>query len=159
MAREWHAECCAEGLWLKHCAIQYAPICGSRIAQDYHISVTVRAIAQAVSRRLSTGSAWVRLKITNLWLRIWHLSRFSTSTTVSPANSNSVNYLMFINHPIIEAIDLQFLYCCVCISYSGNLFTKPLPSNDRLFCHHYFSFQVSSHIGFKKFYRDTQTAT
>jgi hypothetical protein len=25
----------------------------------------------------------------------------------------------------------QFFYCCVCIRYRGNVFTEPLPSNDR----------------------------
>jgi hypothetical protein len=25
----------------------------------------------------------------------------------------------------------QFFYCCVCISCRGNVFTEPLPSNDR----------------------------
>jgi hypothetical protein len=24
----------------------------------------------------------------------------------------------------------HFLYCCVCIRYSGNVFTEPLPSNE-----------------------------
>jgi hypothetical protein len=25
----------------------------------------------------------------------------------------------------------QFFYCCVCIRYHGNVYTEPLPSNDR----------------------------
>jgi hypothetical protein len=49
------AQCCQEGVWLKHCAIQSAPVCGSRIAQNYHNSVNVRALARPLVAGILPG--------------------------------------------------------------------------------------------------------
>jgi hypothetical protein len=47
-----------------------------------------RAIAQAVSRWLSTAAGLV---VWNLWWTKWRRGRFSPTTSVSPANLHSTN--------------------------------------------------------------------
>jgi hypothetical protein len=39
----------------------------------------------------------------------------------------------------------QFLQCCMCIYFHGNVFIVPLPNNGRLFVFHYSGFQPSCH--------------
>jgi hypothetical protein len=40
--------------------------------------------------------------------------------------------LSLIRHgPHWKTLVQQFFYCCVCVRYSGNAYTEPLPSNDR----------------------------
>lgn len=39
----------------------------------------------------------------DLWCKMWHGSRFSQSTLVSPANSRSTNRTTFINYPVTSA--------------------------------------------------------
>jgi hypothetical protein len=56
-----------------------------------------RAIAQAASRRLLTAAARVRAQVMwDLWWKKWQWGRFSLSTSVSPANSNSTDCSTFI---------------------------------------------------------------
>jgi hypothetical protein len=65
-----------------------------------------RAIAQAVSRRLSTAAACVRGQVMwDLWWTKWHWGSFSPSTSVSPANHHSTKFSIVIkwggyNRPI-----------------------------------------------------------
>jgi hypothetical protein len=38
------------------------------------------------------------------WKKKWHWSIFLSNTSISPANSHSIHYSTFINHPIIDAV-------------------------------------------------------
>jgi hypothetical protein len=51
------------------------------------------AVAQAATRWLPTAAAWVRVRrdVWDLWWTKWHWGRFSSSTSVSPANHHSTN--------------------------------------------------------------------
>jgi hypothetical protein len=56
-----------------------------------------RDIAQVVNGRLPTKVAWVRGQVMRyLWWTKWHWGRFSPSTSVSPANSHSIDCSTFI---------------------------------------------------------------
>jgi hypothetical protein len=44
----------------------------------------------------------------DLWWTKWHWGRSSPSTYVSPANSNSTNFSLFINHHVIDAISSKY---------------------------------------------------
>jgi hypothetical protein len=59
------------------------------------------AIAQAVSCRLPTAATRVRAQVMwDFWCTKWHWDRFSTSTSVSPANSHSTDCsTLIIYHP------------------------------------------------------------
>jgi hypothetical protein len=62
--------------------------------KEQYTSVVGRAIAQAVSRSLSTAAAWDSspgLVMWDLWWTKWRQGRFSPSTSVSPANLHSTN--------------------------------------------------------------------
>jgi hypothetical protein len=60
-----------------------------------------RGIAQAVDRRLPNAADRVRAQVTwDLWWTKWHWGRFPPSTSVSPANSHSIDCSTFIiYHP------------------------------------------------------------
>jgi hypothetical protein len=60
-----------------------------------------RAIAQAVSRRLTTVPASFRSRSSHVGFVVdkWHWGWFSPSTSVFPANSHSTECSIFIHHP------------------------------------------------------------
>jgi hypothetical protein len=59
--------------------------------------------------RLPTATPRVLSQVMwDVWLTKWQWGRFSSSTSVSPANSHSTNYSILINHPIIDALQSQY---------------------------------------------------
>jgi hypothetical protein len=64
--------------------------------EKYSAAVAIKknlAMTQAVGRRLPNAAARFRSHVIP-----WHWGRFSLSTSLSPANSHSANYSIFIHH-------------------------------------------------------------
>jgi hypothetical protein len=76
-------------------------------SDSHHLSVdpssyySGHAVTQALSCRLFLSI--LGQDIWDLWKK-WHWSRFSPSTSVSPANFQSTTFSIFTNHPLINAI-------------------------------------------------------
>jgi hypothetical protein len=84
-------------------SLQNPSLCSCSNSSSYP-NVLGRAIAKAVTRRLSTTAARVQAQVRScgdLWWTKWHWGRFSPSTSVSPANSHSTDCSTFviIYHP------------------------------------------------------------
>jgi hypothetical protein len=74
-------------------------VCASYIGiKLFSILLETRAIAQAVSRWLSTAAARVRSRVWSSGICGGALDRFSPSTSVSPANLHSTKFSIIINN-------------------------------------------------------------
>jgi hypothetical protein len=61
---------------------------------------------------------------------LW-LARVTTATEQEVLGRTNCLLSLIRHRPHWKQCVQQFFYCCVCIRYRGNVYTKPLPSKDR----------------------------
>jgi hypothetical protein len=78
------------------------------------------------------------------WIDISSQSSLQSSTALSTTKPQLSSFITTLHGPNRKHRFQQFLYCCLRIRCRGNLFTNPLPSNERLWFH-YSGLQESCH--------------
>jgi hypothetical protein len=95
-------------------------------------------------RRLSFRTACQLFSQLN-WTAISSQPPLQSSTGHSTTKPKLSSFITNLHGPNRKHRFQQYLYCCLRIRCSGNVFTEPLPSNERLLWLHYSGLQASCH--------------